>query len=80
MTALYDERKLQRQLHRLLSLAHELTWENEQLRQKEQVCQQSQSYNIKYGCDCITGWRGTTFCSNQVLHSVLAAEDACWDL
>ncbi|WIA12671.1 hypothetical protein OEZ85_006314 [Tetradesmus obliquus] len=37
MTALYDERKLQRQLHRLLSLAHELTWENEQLRQKEQV-------------------------------------------
>ncbi|WIA32824.1 hypothetical protein OEZ86_006004 [Tetradesmus obliquus] len=37
MTALYDERTLQRQLHRLLSLAHELTWENEQLRQKEQV-------------------------------------------
>jgi hypothetical protein len=37
MDSAFEERKLQRQLHRLATLARELAWENEQLRQKEQV-------------------------------------------
>jgi hypothetical protein len=37
MNSALEERKLQLQLHRLLLLADDLAWENEQLRQKEKV-------------------------------------------